>query len=184
MGSSNGAKMGRVLAGGVVAWFVLSFPVCLWDALFVLLRPRTMPGGDLAWFWGPYETYIAVDRRYQDLNDGFNIAQAWMNLFEIAVGLVALFLHFRGRQSAHLFAFSSQLMCFAKTVIYFLSDHVTGWAYTKHNDLQSFWLLFAIPSGVWLVFSLWTVIVEGRYLAKALNRVPAGDRKQKHTKKK
>jgi hypothetical protein len=100
-------KMGRVLPGGVVAWFVLSFPVCLWDALFVLLRPRTMPGGDLAWFWGPCtsipipipihedfwpfshficspmlvrrldETYIAVDRRYQDLNDGFNIAQAW-----------------------------------------------------------------------------------------------------------
>ncbi len=69
-------------------------------------------------------------------------------------------------------------------VIYFLSDHVTGWAYTKHNDLQSFWLLFAIPSGVWLVFSLWTVIVEGGYLAKTLNRFPAGDRKQKHTKRK
>jgi hypothetical protein len=72
-------------------------------------------------------------------------------------------------------------------VIYFLSDHVTGWAYTKHNDLQSFWLLFAIPSGVWLVFSLWTVIVEGRYLARALNRaysVSVGDRKQKHKKTK
>jgi hypothetical protein len=27
------------------------------------------------------ETYIAVDRRYQDLNDGFNIAQAWYEIY-------------------------------------------------------------------------------------------------------
>ena len=29
------------------------------------------------------ETYIAVDRRYQDLNDGFNIAQAWYEILNI-----------------------------------------------------------------------------------------------------
>lgn len=58
-------------------------------------------------------------------------------------------------------------------MLYFLSDYLTGWAYTKHNDEQTFWLLFAIPSGVWLVFSLWTVLVEGGHLAKVLSRATA-----------
>lgn len=36
-----------------VVWFALASVVVIWDALFVLLRPRSMPGGDLQQFWKP-----------------------------------------------------------------------------------------------------------------------------------
>ena len=71
-----------------------------------------MAGGDLAYIWTPYQTYIAADKRYGDLHDGvcviraphlaifeiyadlvmpgFVIAQSWMNLVEVAVGAMAL----------------------------------------------------------------------------------------------
>ena len=36
-----------------VLWLILSSLVVIWDAGFVLLRPRTLPGGDLHQFWKP-----------------------------------------------------------------------------------------------------------------------------------
>ena len=36
-----------------VVWFGLASLVVIWDALFVLLRPRSMSGGDLHHFWKP-----------------------------------------------------------------------------------------------------------------------------------
>src|ERR1700730_6344055 len=43
------------------AWIVLSSPVVVWDALFVLLRPHTMAGGKYAQYWIPYLLYVKVD---------------------------------------------------------------------------------------------------------------------------
>ena len=37
----------------VSAWLIISGLVCIWDASFVLLRPRSLPGGDLAHVFSP-----------------------------------------------------------------------------------------------------------------------------------
>lgn len=34
-------------------WFSLASVIVLWDALFLFLRPRSMPGGDLHFIWKP-----------------------------------------------------------------------------------------------------------------------------------
>ena len=82
----------------VCAWLLLSTIVVAWDAGFVLLRPRSLPGGDLHYLWKPckgthsptplpiYFTwcgsftvdtlYIEVDTRYGDMEDAFCIAQS------------------------------------------------------------------------------------------------------------
>jgi hypothetical protein len=59
-------------------WLISSALICAWDCAFVLLRPRTLPGGDLhtPWF-SPYATYIEVDRSYQDMENAFVQAQSW-----------------------------------------------------------------------------------------------------------
>ena len=65
--------MGVKLPSWIYCWFVISFIVCTIDALFVLLRPRTLPGGDLNSFVKPCEllrlsksmTYLTVTRYNQ-----------------------------------------------------------------------------------------------------------------------
>ncbi len=89
--------------------------------------------------------------------------------------------HFNGRRTAHFFAFSSQLMCFSKTVLYFLTEILSGFEYTKHNDTQTFWLLFAIPSGVWLVFSLLVVVLCGKSILNALSSSQPAQAKKKQS---
>lgn len=55
----------------VTFWLFLSALICTWDAGFVLMRPRSMAGGDLSDVWYPYLLYVTVDRLYGDLNDRF-----------------------------------------------------------------------------------------------------------------
>ena len=53
------------LTGISIAWLTLSAFVCAIDAGFVLLRPRTLPGGDLAVFpFTGWHLYIQYDKRY------------------------------------------------------------------------------------------------------------------------
>jgi hypothetical protein len=41
-------------------WMGISGFVVLYDAGYVLMRPRSMPGGDLFPIWSPYELYARV----------------------------------------------------------------------------------------------------------------------------
>jgi hypothetical protein len=66
--------------------------ICIWDASFVLLRPRTMPGGDLHKFWAPYALYIQVDHLYGDLKDTFVFWVAILNLIEVYIFLATVLL--------------------------------------------------------------------------------------------
>jgi hypothetical protein len=73
----------------VLVWLVVSLPLVLWDAGYVLLRPHSMPGGKYHWpLWAPYELYGKTDyiygwKAYNEKN-GFTAALAFMNLIETA----------------------------------------------------------------------------------------------------
>ena len=45
--------LNEVLLRLAMLWLIVSPVVVLWDAFFVLLRPWTLPGGPLHWFWKP-----------------------------------------------------------------------------------------------------------------------------------
>lgn len=45
----------------VTIWFAVSSVVVLWDAGFCLLRPRSMPGGDLYWIWAVSVSQLVSD---------------------------------------------------------------------------------------------------------------------------
>ncbi|KAI9672744.1 MAG: hypothetical protein M1831_000179 [Alyxoria varia] len=68
-------------------WLVVSLPLVLWDATFLLLRPWTLPGGWLhSPVWTPYKLYGEVDWTYSaaawHAGDGFGYAQAILNAIE------------------------------------------------------------------------------------------------------
>jgi hypothetical protein len=69
---------------------MISVPIVIWDALYILLRPHTMAGGKLQWpLWKPYEIYAAIDHVYGwpgwNNNDGWGGAQAVMNVVEVVL---------------------------------------------------------------------------------------------------
>lgn len=60
-------------------WFVVSSILVFWDSGFMLLRPRSFPGGNLFWAWSPYELYSKTDYVYglkaYQMREGFGPAQ-------------------------------------------------------------------------------------------------------------
>lgn len=148
----------------VILWLALAAVVVTWDALFVLNRPASMPGGPLHALWKPYGLYVQVDHRYGNLQDPFVVAQSYMNLIEIALGLLALRLHQTGRRGAVLLAYSVSLMTLAKTVLYFVMDAVSGFAQTRHNSLAMLVPYYLMTNGVWLILPALVVSKLGRRL--------------------
>lgn len=118
-------------------WLAVSLPLVVWDSGYVLLRPRTMPGGDLQWpLYLPYALYGEVDHIYGrkafDANNGFTGAQGMLNVIETAMYAYYAWVYYRharsvgskkvvvGRQAAVavLVAFSAAVMTLSKTVLY------------------------------------------------------------------
>ncbi|RMZ66535.1 c6 transcription factor [Pyrenophora seminiperda CCB06] len=79
-----------------LGWIAVSWPLVLWDCLYILLRPHTMAGGALQWpLWKPYEIYASIDHVYGwpgwERGDGFGGAQGVLNAVELVLyGLYAM----------------------------------------------------------------------------------------------
>ena len=84
----------------VTGWLVLSSIVVLWDVGFVLNRPRSMEGGDLAWIWAPYPNYYNVDRAYGDVANPWIVAQTYGNIIESALNFLCVGMHLSGSAGA------------------------------------------------------------------------------------
>lgn len=68
-------------------WLFISLPLVIWDTSYVLLRPRSMIGGDLhSPIFVPYGLYSTVDFVYgfpaYSGKDGFTGAQSSLNIVE------------------------------------------------------------------------------------------------------
>jgi hypothetical protein len=71
-------------------WFTVASLIVSWDSAFVLLRPKTLPGGDWHHFFKPYALYIQIDTRYGDMTDTFGYAQSWANVVEIVLNFATV----------------------------------------------------------------------------------------------
>ncbi|EGY22156.1 uncharacterized protein VDAG_03594 [Verticillium dahliae VdLs.17] len=152
-----------------LAWLAISLPLVAWDTGYVMLRPHSMPGG--AWhapLWTPYELYGRIDGVYgikaYEAGDGFTAAQAFLNIVETLMYLAYLWLCLRrgapspaegpagrrvvtGREggSAVLIGFSAAVMTLSKTVLYWMKEYYSGFAYIGHNTAPDLIFLWIIP---------------------------------------
>lgn len=151
---ANPKGSSQVLPTWLVAWLIIASPVVVWDFSFLLLRPSSLPGGDLHWLFQPYSLYIEIDRRYNDMEDTFGLAQAWMNAVEVLLSYVAVIMHFRGDTRSRLLAFMTLTMTWWKTVCYMIQymEICNGGAYIAGVDQFSLIFLFLLPNGAWLLF--------------------------------
>lgn len=135
-----------------------------WDVMFVLLRPSSFATGKLGVIWLPYTKYIMIDKSYADLDNPFVKAQAIMSLFEIMIGIIALYLHFQKNNFSVLFAFSTFLLTGTKTLFIFLLEFISGFKNIGHNQLADLLCFYFLPNSLWIIFPLVAVFVLARIL--------------------
>ncbi|WVQ84840.1 uroporphyrinogen-III C-methyltransferase [Cryptococcus sp. DSM 104549] len=171
-------------------WMVFSSLIVTWDVGYCFFRPRSFTGGDLAWIWAPYNMvpYSNVDYLYGwpalESGDGFTNAQALLNVSEILLALLYVYLRYSGksgyRPAAPLVGFAGALMTCSKTVLYFLQEWFCGWCNTGHNSAWNFWMVWVATNGTWILMPGVVSVVLGRFIAASLARdearqtVPAG----------
>ena len=49
---------------GIYLWLIISSIIVIYDASYILLRPRSLSGGDLELIFSPYQLYIQYDTLY------------------------------------------------------------------------------------------------------------------------
>ncbi|KAI0528011.1 hypothetical protein F5B22DRAFT_640987 [Xylaria bambusicola] len=151
-------------------WLAISLPLVAWDCGYVLMRPRTMEGGDLHWpIYLPYKLYGEIDYIYGwpavHAGNGFTAGQGLLNVIETLMYMYYWVIYYQnavsiggtkkvvGRKAAIavLVAFSAAVMTLSKTVLYWLCEYYSGYANIGHNSMQDLVFLWIIPNGAWLV---------------------------------
>ena len=144
-GATASGGYGHVPSQLTLLWLAVAVPLVTWDTLYVLLRPRSMPGGSLHWpLFVPYALYGRVDHMYGakqwDAGNGFTAAQTLLNVIETAMYIAYVYLWYsrsappppaRGAKftAAHtvggrvgatalLVGFSAAVMTVSKTLLY------------------------------------------------------------------
>jgi hypothetical protein len=139
------------------AWAIVGSLVCLWDATYVLTRPRSMAKGDLFHVFFPYAKYITLDPLYGNLQNAFVIAQSWMNYVEVVLSLLSVILyHLAGRRNLGcLLLLVVSVMTWSKTVLYFIHDYFERPLHPQDLPIEiatwEYLCLFIIPSAVWVI---------------------------------
>ncbi|KAF7368729.1 hypothetical protein MVEN_00197700 [Mycena venus] len=136
-------------------WFLLTAPVIAWDIGYCFMRPRSMEGGDLHWFWAPYSKYQKIDLLYGtaalERGDGFVNAQALLNLVETSMNLIYLYTaHITAWPPAPLIGLTAAALTLSKTILYWAQEYFCGLCSVGHNDLGDFitWILSNAPWGI------------------------------------
>nr|CDI52599.1 related to Adiponectin receptor 1 [Melanopsichium pennsylvanicum 4] len=173
----------------VSAWLFLSSFVVAWDVGYILLRPRSMFGGDLHWLWSPYSLYMNVDYIYGlpswDTKDGFPAAQSLMNVGESIINLFYIYLvHVKATQAslavAPIWGLIAVIMTLSKTILYVLNDYCCGWCKTGHNDWYTLFVYWILPNGLWILFPSIIAYVFVQEISTTL-KVAAGVQVNVHT---
>ena len=149
----------------------ISTLVVIWDALFVLLRPASFPGGSLGFIWEfGYVLYMEVDRAYADQGNTYLHALATMSIVEALLVSWGLFAHrVNKNRDAHLLILVAASLTCAKTMLFVLVEAWSGWHSIGHNEWVPLLFVWIIPNGLWIVVPGAVIVDTSRRLMNQLN---------------
>ncbi|KAJ7039687.1 hypothetical protein C8F04DRAFT_1220104 [Mycena alexandri] len=162
-------------------WFLLTAPLMIWDAGYCLMRPASMVGGNLYWFWKPYELYGMVDyvygvKAWED-GDGFASAAAILNLLETFANIGYLVgTHIYQTRAAPLVGYTGATATLSKTILYSLTQYFCNGCAVGHNTSFNLFVFWIFPNIMWMLFS---GCIMWRLGADMLNSVEKAPRKIK-----
>lgn len=164
-----------VMPHWATAWAVISSLICIWDATYVITRPRSMANGDLFHIFTPYAKYITLDPLYGNLDNAFVLAQSYMNYAELTIALFSVILYhiFRRRNLGCLILLIVSVMTWSKTVLYFIHDYIERPLHPQELPVEieiwEYLLLFIIPSSLWVIFPFACMWNIGRQVIRIIN---------------
>eukprot|EP01080_Neovahlkampfia_damariscottae_P010085 gene10085-2507_t len=150
----------------VLLWFLITIFACAYDSAFLILRPRSLEGGDLFKYFSFYTSHYGVaDPKYLDMTSGFVFGQCIMNIAEITLALLSFLLHMIGSyKHSLLLGLISSVMTWSKTVLYFLMDYfdaTLGGQKTFHmiEPIHYFIYYYLCLAGPWIVIPFIATVV-------------------------
>ena len=159
------------------AWAVISSLICIYDATYVLVRPRSMAKGDLFHIFFPYAKYITVDPLYGNLKNAFVVGQSWMNYVELTLALLSVVLYYvlRKRNTGCLLLLIASTMTWSKTVLYFIHDYYERPLHPQDLPIKietwEYYCLFILPSSFWVIFPFLCMWSIGGQILTILNSI-------------
>ncbi|KAF7368730.1 hypothetical protein MVEN_00197800 [Mycena venus] len=158
----------------VSLWFLLTAPIILWDVGYCFMRPRSMEGGDLHWFWAAYSKYQTVDYVYGlpsfEKGDGFPNAQSLLNVVETTLNLVYLYTAYvTAWPPAPLIGFTGAALTLAKTLLYWAQEYYCNFCAVGHNSLEDLIKYYVLTSSPWVIVPALIVVRLGKDLVADLN---------------
>ncbi|KAJ7116518.1 hypothetical protein C8R44DRAFT_792752 [Mycena epipterygia] len=149
--------MAQKVYAWISLWFLLTAPLMIWDAGYCLMRPRSMVGGDLYWFWAPYRLYGMVDHVYGvkafEDGDGFASAAAILNLLETFANIAYLVgTHVYEFRAAPLIGYTGATMTLGKTILYGAQEYFCNGCAVGHNSPFNLFAFWIFPNIMWMVF--------------------------------
>ena len=164
---------------GVYLWLILSSIIVIFDASYVLLRPHSLKGGKYEDIYSPYQLYIKFDTLYGDNQDPFNIIQSWLNLVEISLAFLAVFLslcpHKEVKLKGAFLAIIVSAFTFWKTVLYVWYDHPFLSEETLAFTADSI-KIFYFPTSFWIICPVWTILSVSKRIC---NEILGAEKKKK-----
>ncbi|CAF2489675.1 unnamed protein product [Rotaria sp. Silwood2] len=156
-------------------WAIIGSLICIWDATYIITRPRSMANGDLFHIFFPYAKYITLDPLYGNLQNAFVIAQSWVNYVEIILTLLSVILYHiaERRNLGCLILLIASVMTWSKTVLYFIHDYFEHSLHPQKLPIEietwEYLFLFIIPSLIWIVLPFSCMWNIGRQILNSLN---------------
>ena len=140
----------------ILIWLVVGNLLAFTDnVLFLLLRPQTLPGGNLSFLWPHMQAYLEIDRSVLDLENPFIWAQSMITVIEIGFGIAALVTNLQSRfRPSYLLGFGYGLLSSFHVGLIFLVEITSGFAYLGHNSNSVIAGAYFLPNAFWIVIPL------------------------------
>ncbi|KAF7378063.1 hypothetical protein MSAN_00230400 [Mycena sanguinolenta] len=155
-------------------WFLLTTPIIAWDIGYCFMRPRSMEGGDLHWFWVPYGKYQTIDYVYGvpafEKGDGFPNAQSLLNIVETSMNLIYLYTaHITAWPPASLVGFTAAALTLSKTLLYWAQEYYCNFCAIGHNSLGDLIKYYILSNSSWVIVPALIIMRLGKDLIADLN---------------
>ena len=159
-------------------WLLLSSLAMAYDAAFLFLRPRSLPGGSLHRYFQPYQQYTVYDPSYKDVHDPFTHAVGAISAAQIALNAATLLLATLAPQSAwaSVLAVATAGATASLTAFFFLFEALSSTTTHRYRlaDVSTWDAGYAMgyvaTTALWIVFPVAIIATVGGRIARVAAR--------------
>jgi len=138
----------ELVPGWARAWYLFNLVICPGDVLFIMMRPRSVKGGDLEWLFTPFNYYCTLDSLFCDESNKIVFYIYLLGLLDVLLNLylLATFKANIRKPSFALLAVWDGVFVATKTAVYLMysQDFLLPTAKILVTAMNSMWFFFPL----------------------------------------